>query len=670
MGLLASPRLVLAQPEIYNWHFGNHVSLTFPGGAAPVVNPPTTAVAGEASSSISNKAGVLQCYANQEQVWDRTNTPMPNGQLTGSHLSATQGVLLVPAPEQLGRYYAFTVDGEPNGFVGGLRYSTISMALRGGLGDVELPNSIPVPVPGNGQVTEKLTAVLHANGRDYWILVHSLYTEQFYCYLLTAAGLNLTPVISSVGASDVPARGFFGYLRPSPDGHLVASVHGAGVELFDFDNATGLLTLRRGIYTQGCYGAEFSADNTKLYVTQGTRVVLQLDLTANGAPLVKVGTVQSGVRSLVRGPDGRIYCSQGYQQVLAVIESPNQAGVACNFRQNALSLVPGTGADLPNFPNAFAPIPTIIAPRVACVNTSIQVAVGPVWNTYSYAWSFGDGSASVAGPTATHAYTLAGSYTITLTMTPLAGGSALVQQQQILVSGPPTLRLGPPQQIACAGAGLTLGPVGGPLAGVTYQWGDGVAGPVRQVQQPGRYVLTATTAAGCRVRDSVEVTLLPAPQLRLQAPAVLCPSLAFVELQATPQPAGTTYRWQDGTTTATYLARRPGRYRLEVRAPNGCLAADSVEVRGPAADGECEAFAIPNIITPNDDGANDYFVVHGLYLPDWHLAIYNRWGRRVWQQAGYDNRWAADGQSAGIYYYLLTNPQSGKQLRGWVEVVK
>ena len=127
-------------------------------------------MAGEASSSISDKAGVLQCYTNAEQVWDRTNTRMPNGQLTGSHFSATQGALLVPAPEQLGRYYLFTVDAQENRFVGGLRYSTIDMTLRGGLGDVELPKSVPVPVPGGGLLTEKLTAVLHANSRDYWIV--------------------------------------------------------------------------------------------------------------------------------------------------------------------------------------------------------------------------------------------------------------------------------------------------------------------------------------------------------------------------------------------------------------------------------------------------------------------------------------------------------------------
>jgi gliding motility-associated-like protein len=598
---------------------------------------------------------------------------MPNGQLTGSHTSATQGALLVPAPEQFGRYYLFTVDALENGFAGGLRYSTISMALRGGLGDVELPKSVPVPIPGGGLVTEKLTAVLHANGHDYWILVHSLNSEQFYSYLLTAAGLSLTPVVSSVGASNAPYTGNYGWLRASPDGQLLASVHGAGVELFDFNKATGLLTLRRGVYSQaGFYGAEFSADNTKLYISL-FNALLQLDLTINNAPLLNVNGVGAVpyFGGILRGPDGRIYCARRQRQALAIIESPNLAGTACNLRLNAFSLAPTTnGESLPNFPNAFAPAPLMLAPRVACVNTSIQVAVGPVWSTYSYTWSFGDSSAPVTGPTATHAYAQVGTYTITLTMTPLAGGPVLVQQQLILVSAPPTLRLGPPQQLACAGAGLTLGPVGGPLPGLTYQWRDGVAGPVRQVQQPGRYVLTATSAAGCSVRDSVEVTVLLAPPLHLQAPSVLCPDIAFVTLQANPQPPGTTYRWQDGTTSATYLARHPGRYRLEVHAPNGCLAADSVEVRGQAADGACEPFAIPNVITPNGDGANDYFVVRGLYLPDWKLELYNRWGRRVWQQAGYDNRWAAEDQPAGVYYYLLTNEQTNKRLRGWVEVVK
>ena len=84
---------------------------------------------------------------------------------------------------------------------------------------------------------------------------------------------------------------------------------------------------------------------------------------------------------------------------------------------------------------------------------------------------------------------------------------------------------------------------------------------------------------------------------------------------------------------------------------------------------DCPA-PLPNIITPNADRQNDTFVLPGQDPSHWNLTIYTRWGQRVYQRDGYDNGWDATSQSAGTYYYLLTNPTSGRQLNGWLEVAK
>ena len=141
------------------------------------------------------------------------------------------------------------------------------------------------------------------------------------------------------------------------------------------------------------------------------------------------------------------------------------------------------------------------------------------------------------------------------------------------------------------------------------------------------------------------------------------------------QPAGSTYRWADGTTAPTYAASRPGLYWLEVRNAAGCVARDTLLVRvGSSATG-CPVVVvpdvvIPNIITPDGNSQNEFFVLKGLNAPDWNLTIYNRWGRLVLQQARYDNHWNAAGLVAGVYYYLLRNPATGQQYRGWVEVIR
>ncbi len=76
---------------------------------------------------------------------------------------------------------------------------------------------------------------------------------------------------------------------------------------------------------------------------------------------------------------------------------------------------------------------------------------------------------------------------------------------------------------------------------------------------------------------------------------------------------------------------------------------------------------IPNIITPNGDGANETFQLPPNCAP--HIELYSRWGQRVFEAAAYQNDWNATGQVAGLYYYLLTYPD-GHRVKGWVEVVK
>ncbi|MFD2719530.1 gliding motility-associated C-terminal domain-containing protein [Hymenobacter monticola] len=77
---------------------------------------------------------------------------------------------------------------------------------------------------------------------------------------------------------------------------------------------------------------------------------------------------------------------------------------------------------------------------------------------------------------------------------------------------------------------------------------------------------------------------------------------------------------------------------------------------------------IPNIITPNGDNQNDVFKVSTANTRS-KLEIFNRWGRKVYEQNNYANNWGGDNQPAGVYYYLLTDGK-GVQTKGWIEVVR
>lgn len=682
---LALSTTARSQPEAYNWNFGSHAGIRFPaGGGAAVTAAASSISAYEGCASISDATGVLQCYTSGLQVWDRSGQPMPNGTLQGSDLSATQAALLLRRPGQNRFYDLFTVGAEGTASFGTLRRSTVDMSLRAGLGDVLLPNSVPVATPSGSQVTEKLTAVLHANGRDYWVMVHGWNNNAFYVYLLDSNGLATSPVVSAVGAvhtgSGAGGSNSIGYLRASPNGRLLAAAQvSTGIELFSFDAATGLVSAPRTVppITNFYYGLEFSPDNSKLYMTNGN-FAYQIDLTA-GFASTTLPLLNGNAMGLQRGPDAQIYLSQANSGSIAIIHQPNAPGLACNLQGQAFGLSGGICAlGLPNFPNAFPvtllppqpPVVNVLAPvcegELLAVSTPTVLPAGATFN-----WNFGDpasGTANTAaGPAASHRYFSSGTYKVTLTLTTSAG-SASTEASAVIN---PLLRfsLGARQQFLCSGSTLTLS-ASSPPVGATYRWQDGSRNTAFVVRAPGRYVLQLTSAQGCASRDSVDVVVAKAPVVTLGRDTILCEAGTSLTLRPNQQPAGSNFLWSDGSTSATYAVRQPGSYWLEVRNPAGCVTRASIRVNpGNSANG-CQTVMIPTIITPNDDFQNDFFVLQGLVAADWELAVYNRWGSSVFRQVHYDNRWNGNGQPAGTYYYLLTHAVSKKLLRGWVEIVK
>ena len=73
----------------------------------------------------------------------------------------------------------------------------------------------------------------------------------------------------------------------------------------------------------------------------------------------------------------------------------------------------------------------------------------------------------------------------------------------------------------------------------------------------------------------------------------------------------------------------------------------------------------PDIITPNDDGANDFFEILGLEnCPNNRLTIFNRWGDEVYDKENYDNTWDGTYEGKplpdGTYFYIFQNTDNGE----------
>ena len=110
-----------------------------------------------------------------------------------------------------------------------------------------------------------------------------------------------------------------------------------------------------------------------------------------------------------------------------------------------------------------------------------------------------------------------------------------------------------------------------------YRWNDGSTSATFKVNQAGTYNVAVTYGNGCVLRDTVKV--LPAKDFtpNLINDTTLCSNQSLV-LNADLKLLGATYRWQDGSTSASIKVVQPGKYKVTVEL-SGCVAADSTTVR-------------------------------------------------------------------------------------------
>ncbi len=89
-----------------------------------------------------------------------------------------------------------------------------------------------------------------------------------------------------------------------------------------------------------------------------------------------------------------------------------------------------------------------------------------------------------------------------------------------------------------------------------------------------------------------------------------------------------------------------------------------------------DSLTFPNIITPNNDGFNDCFVIKGLLennaYPDNVLIVYNRWGKKVYESNNYKNDFNGAGLAEGVYYYVFKARSVLKELehKGSLEILR
>lgn len=603
--------LCFAQASLQNsnWMFGATAvglgitpapgpSLNF-SNCNPVVENDSPGAQFEGQTAISNsQTGDLLFYSSGSQVRNALGQIMPGGNLIGTSNSISQN-LIVKKPGSSTLYYLFTPETQAgiiisttNPGINGFSYTLIDMSLAGGLGAVVSNGNLLQPFEN----CEMVTGVYHDNGQDIWIIGHKYGSNTFFAYLLTSAGINPTPIYSSVGPTII-TNGTSNYansnydavgeLKASPDGTKLAftTFYNGYTCLFNFNKTNGVISnpIPLNLGSAG-YGTSFSPDNSKLYfsrvdATQGgvsflnNGSIVQFDISilsqaAIQASMYVVYSSSTGFRSLKLGLNGKLYAARttltnggNGASYLAVINNPNLAGAACNFVNDGVFIGANKGRwGLNNVIEDFytcVDFNFTLGPDVyKCPGAAVTLSAPP--NQGTYLWNTGASTANIT-------VTQPGTYWVTVT------GSSGSGSDSIVVSNFPT----PTVNIigatgVCPGNTTTL--LSSPNF-VTYQWSNGLQTPNITVG-PGTYWLTATNSNGCVATDTFTVEQWPIPVISILGNTNVCDGYT-TELSFNSTLSN--FQWNNGLQTQNIVVGA-GTYWLTATDANGCVANDTITV--------------------------------------------------------------------------------------------
>ena len=397
-----------SQKQANFWYFGYGAGLNFNSGV-PVAVTDGQVYTTEGCSTVSDANGNLLFYTDGITVYNKLHAVMANGTgLTGNSTS-NQSAIIVPKPCSQTIYYVFT------NFLN-LSYSEVDITLNGGLGAVTATKNILLI----NEPMEELTAPPHANGVDFWIL-RSQANNKVNAYRVTSAGVNATPVVSTIGAN----KNFnYACIKVSPDGKFLARViWNQGAWIYDFDNSTGIISNERQLEPVGTeYSCEFSPNSKLLYVSDvltTSPLLRQYDLTATNiaASVYQIPNSSGFQGQLQMGPDFKIYYANYLTTSISVINNPDVLGSGCNYQAAAVSLGGRQSVwGLPALSTAFFSDTVDFTVENVCFNSSTTFILDTSKTYTSALWTFGDGGTSTA-ISPTHTYSVDGPYTVNVAFT-------------------------------------------------------------------------------------------------------------------------------------------------------------------------------------------------------------------------------------------------------------
>lgn len=459
--------------------------------------------------------------------------------------------------------------------------------------------------------------------------------------------------------------------------------------------------------------------------------IVQYDLNANNIAASQTIINSSNLNGQLQiANNGKVYCSQYGSSYLDVINNPNALGVACNFVPDAVSLANGLAKlGLPNFIDSYLYEPSIIGQDTVCPDTEnviylINGCVSNVlWSVYGKAEIVSSIANAVTlnfngigidtliaeitrncGTTTDTAFiTVLQSATLelgadtvicqgsTITLNAGAGYTSYLWQDAttnptLTVNSPGLYKVTVTNSSGCSATDSILVSLAAPISSLnlgsdinscnggivvldagsgfsTYEWPDGSTNQIYTVYLPGKYWVTVSYC-GLVISDTITVSWQSSILVSIAQEGELCAGQS-ITLNADPTNLAS-YIWDDGTFSYTRDVLTPGTYWLIVTDANGCYEQDSIEVS--VSDCDC-VLAVPTAFSPNNDGHNDLFILHGFEncVTTFSFIIFDRWGEKVFETENPAASWDGTFQgkplnSAVFVYYINAALNSGEKI--------
>jgi gliding motility-associated-like protein len=294
--------------------------------------------------------------------------------------------------------------------------------------------------------------------------------------------------------------------------------------------------------------------------------------------------------------------------------------------------------------------------------TFIDVSTIPTTDTLqSRVWNFGDGSPVANNQTVSHQYTGVGTYPVQLISTSTFGCTDTLTKPSI-VNPNPVVNYTANDTAGCEAFCISFQNLSAIQTGINshFVWDFGDSSPTSSLQDvfhcytndsiflPAFYspVLTVTSDSGCVTSKSKTnyITVFPSPNaiftVQPQTATMTDPLITITNLST----GASLWNWTFGDTASSVIGNPgahayadTGTYQITLITSNqyscGDTAYQTIVIEPDFI------FYIPNAFTPNDDGVNDIFTGNGMFVKEFEMSIFDRWGNLIYKTDSIDKPW-------------------------------